>query len=178
MKIIAISGSPRSGNCERLVKEALEAAQLEGAEVELVLLRKLRITRCCGDDQCYHTERCKINDEISELMKRISECDGMILGSPSYFNNVTGLMKEFMDRTNPYAKYQRWSNKKAAIIVVGGATHRSLVKCAKIIKDFFWIHRINVVTTGYFLAEKPTDASQNQKYLKKAKIIGKKLAKS
>ncbi|VVC04087.1 Iron-sulfur flavoprotein [Candidatus Bilamarchaeum dharawalense] len=176
MRIIAISGSPRSGNCERLVKEAAEGARSEGAEVEIFLLRNLKFAGCCGRDQCYHDGICLVKDEVTPVLKKIQKCDGLIIASPNYFNNVSGLMKNFMDRTNPYCKDKKWKGKKAAIMVVGGATKRSAIRCSRTINDFLWIHGIELVGSRSFLAEGPRDAEQNKDYLKKARLLGKNLA--
>ncbi|MFH1521287.1 MAG: flavodoxin family protein [Candidatus Micrarchaeota archaeon] len=172
MRIIAISGSPRSGNCERLIREAVEGARSHGAEVEIVLLRNLKFRGCCGRDQCYYEHICPFNDDIKPIMKKIAECDGIILASPSYFNNVSGLMKNFMDRTNPYCKDKKWKGKKVVLIGVGAATPRSVKKGIKAMREFCWIHRLDVVATGCFMTEKPKDANQNAKYLKKARKLG------
>lgn len=178
MKIIAISGSPRSGNCEQLVNEAAEGAKSNGADVEIVLLRNLKFRGCCGRDQCYYDHICPFNDDITPVMKKIAECDGIILASPSYFSNVSGLMKNFMDRTNPYCKDKEWKGKKTVLIGVGAATPRSVKKCVKAMREFCWIHRLEVVATGCFMTEKPGNVDQNIKYLRKARILGMLLTKS
>lgn len=172
MKIIAISGSPRSGNCEQLVNEAAEGAKSNGAEVEIVLLRNLKFRECCGSDKCYYDHTCSFDDDITPVMKKIAECDGIILASPSYFSNVSGLMKNFMDRTNPYCKDHEWKGKKAILIGTGAATPKSVKKCVDIMHEFCRIHGLVVVATGEFMTEKPGDVDQNIKYLRKARVLG------
>jgi multimeric flavodoxin WrbA len=176
MKIIAISGSPRSGNCERLVSEAAEGAKSNRAEVEVILLRNLNFTKCCGSDKCYHDHTCSLNDDITPVMKRIAECDGIIIASPSYFSSVSGLMKDFMDRTNPHCKDKEWKGKKAIVIGTGAATPKSVKKCVDAMIEFCRIHGLEVVATGEFMAEKPGEVDQNIKYLRKARMLGMLLA--
>ena len=178
MKILAICGSPRKGNCETMIMEAAEGARTAGARVDVVLLRKLKFSGCCGMDQCYHKAKCLLSDDLTPILEKISKCDALILASPSYFNNVSGLMKNFIDRTNPYCKNKKWKGKKAAIIVVGGATTRSILECGRTMKDFLLIHGMCLVKTGYFMAEKPDDAEKSVEQKKTVRRLGQILTKS
>jgi multimeric flavodoxin WrbA len=84
-------------------------------------------------------------------------------------------MKNFIDRTNPFCKNKKWKGKKAVIMVVGGATKRSLIRCSRTINDFLWIHGIEIFGSKTFLAEGPREIDKNEKYLKSARMLGKKL---
>ena len=52
MKIIGISGSPRRGNTEWMLKTLIQEAAKNGAEVELLLLRKIDVRMCRGCLTC------------------------------------------------------------------------------------------------------------------------------
>jgi multimeric flavodoxin WrbA len=155
MKVVGISGSPRIGNSDRMLDEAIRGCEEAGAETKAVRLRKLRWRGCCGRDECFHDRNCIIKDGIAPLMEEIDSADAIILASPSYFNNVSGLMKDFMDRTNPYCKGKAWKAKRAVILAVGGANMRSVGRCAEAMEEFFRIHGIAIVVSVCAVAEKP-----------------------
>jgi len=104
MKIIAINGSPRKNwNTATLLQEALEGAASQGAETTLVHLYDLSFKGCHSCFACktkggksYGT--CAVKDDVSLILKKIREVDGLILGSPIYFGTVSGEMKSFMER--------------------------------------------------------------------------------
>lgn len=99
MKILGIAGSKRKkGNTSILVQEALQAAQKEGAKTELIFLGDHSIKDCLGCEGCKDTYRCVINDDMQKIYPLLLESDGIILGSPTYFYNISADMKAFIDR--------------------------------------------------------------------------------
>jgi multimeric flavodoxin WrbA len=97
--IIGLSGSPRvGGNTDIILEEALAAAKGEGAEVKLIRISDYHVQPCNGCMACFGTKRCVIDDEGETLYQEIVKADGIILGSPSYFQGVTAQMKIFIDR--------------------------------------------------------------------------------
>lgn len=111
MKFIGINGSPRKGwNTSTLVERALEGARSEGAEVEMIDLYDLNYQGC---ESCYECKRkgvtvetCVKCDGLKPLLKKITTCDGLILGSPIYMGNISGEMQSFVERlTFPYLSF-------------------------------------------------------------------------
>lgn len=99
MRILGISGSPRrGGNTEIIMNEALSAAAAEGAEVALIRLSDYQLTPCTACGTCFDTKQCTIQDDVETLYQQILAVDGLILGSPSYFQGITAQMKTFIDR--------------------------------------------------------------------------------
>ena len=99
MKVTGISGSRRKkGNTAVLIEEALKPFREAGAETELVYLSDYQITPCSGCEGCRKTYRCVIKDDMHKLYRIVAESDALILGSPTYFYNVTADMKAFLDR--------------------------------------------------------------------------------
>ena len=164
MKILAISGSPRKGNTERLLEEMvkdIEEEKPDTADVETILLRTLNFSGCCGWDECYYHGECRINDRMQkEIYQKILSADGFIFATPNYFNNMSGLLKNFFDRTNPFALKKKLAGKKAAIIVVGGQKKTSLGKCEDTIREFCRIHGIRVIGSELITADKLGDAEK------------------
>jgi multimeric flavodoxin WrbA len=102
VKVLGINGSPRPyGNSFQALKLALRAAELEGAEVELVNLYEYEIKPCLGcvsDDIKACVYPCPINDDMVKLYPKVIECDALIISSPIYWFGVSGLLKNFLDR--------------------------------------------------------------------------------
>ncbi len=100
MKVLGIAGSPREfSNSTFLLKTALKAAELEGAETELVLLREKNIKHCDGSWTCAETGKCDIEDDMQELYIKLAEADGIISASPTQFGTVSSLHQSFWERT-------------------------------------------------------------------------------
>ena len=99
MKILGIVGSKRKdGNTSNLVQEALRAAGQKGAETELIFLSDYTIQGCTGCEGCKDTLSCVIDDDMQKIYPLLLEVDGLILGSPTYFYNVTADVKSFIER--------------------------------------------------------------------------------
>lgn len=99
MKVLAVVGSRRKkGNTASLVRAALAGAQREGARTELVFLGDYAFRGCKGCEACKDTYRCAVQDDMQKLYPVLLEADGLILGSPTYFYNVSADMKAFLDR--------------------------------------------------------------------------------
>jgi multimeric flavodoxin WrbA len=99
VRIIGLSGSPRvGGNTDLIVQEALAAAKVEGADVNLIRIADYRLLPCNGCMSCFSTKKCVNEDDGEKLYQEILKADGIIMGSPSYFQGVTAQMKIFIDR--------------------------------------------------------------------------------
>ncbi len=99
MRIVGISGSPRrGGNTDLILQEALAAAKVEGAEVDLIRISDFRLQPCNGCMACIVSKKCVIDDDVEKLYQEIVKADGIIMGSPSYMQGVTAQMKTFIDR--------------------------------------------------------------------------------
>lgn len=99
MKILGVVGSRRKkGNTSILMQEALNPFKKAGVETNLIFLGDYSIDDCNGCEGCRHTYRCVVNDDMQKLYPAILEADAIILGSPTYFYNITADMKAFIDR--------------------------------------------------------------------------------
>lgn len=106
MNIVAINGSPRrEGNTATLCRRFLEGAEAAGKDVNtrLVHLYDLDYTGCrscfaCkrADDRTYG--HCGVKDGLHPLLQELAGADGMVLGSPIYFGDITGAMRCFLER--------------------------------------------------------------------------------
>ncbi len=112
MKVLAFNGSPRKKwNTATLLKKALEGANSQGAETELIHLYNLNYKGCMSCFACKKKGgksygKCAIKDDLTPIFKKIEAADAIILGSPIYYGTVSGEMKSFMERLLfPYMTY-------------------------------------------------------------------------
>jgi multimeric flavodoxin WrbA len=112
MKVIAFNGSPRKNwNTATLLGKALEGAASQGAETELINLYDLNFKGCISCFSCKlkggpNYGKCALKDDLQPVLKKVESADAIILGSPVYFGEVTGIMRSFMERLLfPYVAY-------------------------------------------------------------------------
>ncbi len=99
-KVVLISGSNRNGNTEYILKQI--TASLEDSEI--LFLRKKKIEYCKGCLACHQLHQCMIDDEMEQIIEKLTKADFILFGVPNYFDNVSGLFKNFIDRLHPCYK--------------------------------------------------------------------------
>jgi len=111
-KVIAVNGSPREKwNTHILLEKSLVGAKEMGAETELVNLYDLNFKGCISCFACKRKgvtlDKCVMKDDLEPVLQKICDCDVLILGSPIYFDSVTGEMRSFLERLIfPYVSYE------------------------------------------------------------------------
>jgi len=101
VKVIAINGSPKKeGNTYYALKTVLDVLEENGIETEIVRVGHLNISGCKGCGGCFKQKnmKCVIDDDANEIFSKLTEADGVLLGSPVYYSGVNGTMKSFLDR--------------------------------------------------------------------------------
>jgi multimeric flavodoxin WrbA len=99
MKILGIEGSPRqNGNTEKLVRQVLAGAKAAAGQTQFLKLVDLTIHHCQGCTSCRTTGNCVIQDDMDRVIDAIQESEAIVLGSPIYVWQVSGIIKVFMDR--------------------------------------------------------------------------------
>ena len=99
MKVLGIMGSPRrQSNTEILLDRALDGAREAGADVEKVLVSKLKISPCLEIYACFKDGNCTIKDDMQPLYKKLLEADHIVFASPIFFYGVTSQAKAVIDR--------------------------------------------------------------------------------
>src|SRR5512142_2673967 len=132
MKAVAINGSPRKGgNTEILLKKVLAPLAAAGWETELIQLGGATIRGCRA---CYHCfdardSRCGQKDEFfNPCLEKMAAADAIIIGSPTYFTDVSAEVKALLDRAGlvALASGGLFRGKIGAAVVAvrrGGGTH-------------------------------------------------------
>ncbi|MFZ5813113.1 MAG: flavodoxin family protein [Thermodesulfobacteriota bacterium] len=154
MKVLAVNGSARKdGNTAIMIDTLLAELAAEGIETEHVQLAGKNLHGCLACYKCFETKdrRCiQKKDLVNELIEKMLEADGIVLGSPTYFANLTTNMKSLIDRAGmtSIANGRMFARKVGAAVVAarrGGAIHTF-----NSINHFFFINEMVVPGSIYW----------------------------
>ena len=154
MKVIAINGSPnKKGNTTRLVNYVFEELKILNIKTELIKLTDKNLKGCKACRQCFinKNKKCIIkSDKLNNIVKKMSESDGIIFASPTYFSNVTSNMKSLIDRSGLVGRANGflYQNKVAAAVVA--VRRAGAVKVFDAINNFFLINKMIVPGSIYW----------------------------
>jgi len=125
MKVMLINGSPNKEGCTyTALREVETSLQKHGIETEIMYLGKQPVSGCIVCGACQITGRCAVNDKVNELLERLPDIDGIVIGSPVHYGSASGQITPFLDRAF-FAGGGRWTNKLGAAVVScrrGGAS--------------------------------------------------------
>ncbi|UCC81090.1 MAG: flavodoxin family protein [Candidatus Zixiibacteriota bacterium] len=134
MNITGISGSPTGGSStDYLIRAIMDNIEGDHIKKRFVRLNEKSILPCqaCGKNPS--PDFCFLHDDMDSIFTLMGKSEGIILGSPIYFDSVSAQAKLFIDRTNclrpvdfdnpagPRLTEPLFRGKKGGIILVGGA---------------------------------------------------------
>ena len=116
-KIVIIDGGPRKNfNTASMLQKFAEGASSVSNEIEVktVRLYGLDYKGCMSCMACKIKDKasniCKFKDSLTPILEEIAQSDGLVLGSPIYFGDVTGQMRTFLERLAfPWLSYNDYS---------------------------------------------------------------------
>jgi multimeric flavodoxin WrbA len=154
MKVVGFNGSARKdGNTALLIRSVFDVLEAEGIETEMLQLARKRIQGCIACYQCFENKdkRCAVKDDVlNECIGKMLDADGVILGSPTYFADLSASTKALIERAGMVARANDHMFKRkvgAAVIAVrrAGATH-----VLSSINYFFLISQMIVPGSSYW----------------------------
>ena len=169
MEILYISGSPRrDSNTDILLKNA--QSETGG---QFLKLSNFDIRPCRGCWACLEEGKCAIRDDMAEIIiPMLLHCNAMVLGSPVYFNNVSSILKAFIDRT--WCIRGKLRNKIGGAIVVGRRYGAEGAITA--INAFFLKHEMIPANRGVCgLAFEEEEIKNDVEAIKAAKALGRRI---
>jgi multimeric flavodoxin WrbA len=91
LKVLLISGSPKAeGNTAQLIQECARVIQERGVETEIISLCDKKIESCTACGKCSELGHCSLEDGLNEILAKLRESQGFIVGSPVYFGTARG----------------------------------------------------------------------------------------
>lgn len=154
MKVVAFNGSPRKGgNTEALLKRVCARLEKHGIETEVIKIGGELLSGCTACGACFKTKNmsCVIyNDPLNEWITKMVEADGILLGSPTYFADMTPEMKTLIDR----AGYVTLANGSALKGKVGAAVssvrRAGSINAINSMSNFFTISQMIIPGSSYW----------------------------
>jgi multimeric flavodoxin WrbA len=183
MKVVAFNGSARQdGNTAILLRRVLDELEREGIETELVHLAGHDLHGCTGCRKCAARKdrRCSRDDDmVNRCIEKMLAADGILLGSPTYFADVTTEMKALIDRCGFVAKQNQDMFRRkvgAAVVAVrrAGSTH-----AFDTMNHFFTINQMIVPGSSYWnvgIGRDKGDVEKDEEGLRTMKVLGENMA--
>ena len=176
MRVLGICCGPRkNSNTEIMLQATLDAAQEQGATVEMVTLAGKTIAPCDACGTCGKTGKCHIKDDMQEIYPKITAADGIILASPVYFWSVSGQAKVLIDRTFALAEGNTLAGKVGAAIAV--ADRSGGVGAIEVFNNYFTT--TGMVAVGWAIGLSTLESYENKKAvlqdergMKRARALG------
>jgi multimeric flavodoxin WrbA len=162
MKVLGISGSTRKdGNTAQLVKMILDRVSASGIETEFISLSGKVIKPCLGCETCKTERKCIVeNDDWKAIIDQVIDSEVLVLGSPTYYYDVSGHLKNFIDRTYSLYHDRRLAGRKAVGVAV--CADKGGDRTLQTIEGFFSSHEFSylggVRGKGYYPGEVLKDA--------------------
>lgn len=148
MKVLLINGSAHQKGCTyTALKEVAGILEQEGIETEFLWIGAKPVAGCIGCGSCRRTGRCFVDDQVNQVVERLEELDGFVIGSPVYYAGPSGQLTAFLDRLF-YAGGGRFRGKLGAAVVScrrGGAA-----TAFDRLNKYFTINSMPVVFSQYW----------------------------
>lgn len=185
MKVVAFNGSPRvNGNTAQSLKIVLAELANEGIETELVQLGGRKVFGClaCGKCREIKDNRCvRKDDEMNFFIQKMEEADGIIIGSPTYFSNVSTEVKALIDRCGYVSRSNggvMLRGKVATAVVSARRAGATFTYSA--INFFFGIAEMVICSSNYWnmtLSRDEGDVQKDAEAINTFQLLGKNMAK-
>lgn len=154
MKVVAINGSARKdGNTAILLKLALGEIEKQGIETELLQLAGKKIRGCTACYKCgeLKSKRCSVtNDVLNEYIAKMEEANGILIGSPTYFSDVSAETKALIDRSGMVARANGDMFKRKAGAAVVAVRRAGAIHTFDSINHFFTISQMIIPGSCYW----------------------------
>ena len=148
MKVLLINGSAHQKGCTyTALKEVAGILEQERIETEFLWIGAKPVAGCIGCGSCRSTGRCFVDDQVNQVVERLEELDGFVIGSPVYYAGPSGQLTAFLDRLF-YAGGGRFRGKLGAAVVScrrGGAA-----TAFDRLNKYFTINSMPVVSSQYW----------------------------
>ena len=180
MKVIGFNGSPRKdGNTTLLMGYLLREVEKEGIETELVQLSAKAIHGCIACYKCFENKdrRCAVkNDAANEYIEKMTTAQGIVLGSPSYFQDVTAETKALIDRAGfvGLANGRMYKNKVGASLSCFRRTGG--MHAIETMNHFFFSNELIIAGRALSVARDKGDVEKDEEGIRLAQTLGQKIA--
>jgi len=183
MKVIAFNGSARKeGNTSILLNLVLGELKAEGIEMEMYSLAGKPIQGCIACFKCFEKKdmRCAVEkDIINECIRKMAEADGILLGSPTYFADVSAGMKALIERCGMVGRANNNLYKRKVGAAVVAVRRAGAIHVFNSLNYFFSINEMIIPGSSYWnigIGRQPGEVSNDAEGVQTMKELGKNMA--
>jgi len=184
MKVVAFNGSPRrQGNTFHLLQLVMNELNKEDIETELVHLPDLKLQPCMACFKCAKAKNMKCmggqGDGINEAIAKMMEADGILIGTPTHFANVSGHVKNLIDRAGIVSKMNGNAMARKVGAAVVAVRRAGAVAAFDAVNRFFQINGMIVPGAIYWnlgIGLDPGDALKDEEGLRTMADLGANMA--
>lgn len=179
MKVVAFNGSSRKeGNTFILLNTVLDELKKEDVQTEIVSLSGETLSGCKACYKCFQNKNklcASIGDIINECIEKILYSDAILLGSPTYFSDVSANMKAFIERCGMVSRANGDIFRRklgASVVAVRRAGATSVFSS---MNYFFLIGQMIVVGSNYWnigIGKDPGDVKNDLEGMQTMKTLG------
>ncbi len=178
MKVIAFNGSPRrDGNTATLLAAVLEELESQGIETELVhLIGPLSGCKACF--KCTEKKNCRCiqdKDMINQCIEKMAAADGIIIGSPTHFADLTPETKALIDRAGFVAMANGYMFKRKVGAAVVAVRRAGAIHVFDSINHLFLISQMIIAGSSYWnigMGLEERDVERDQEGLATMRTLG------
>lgn len=177
MKVLMINGSPHREGCTyTALKEVSDTLLAQGIETEFLYLGVKPVAGCIDCRSCRKTGRCFVDDQVNEVIEKLPQIDGIVVGSPVYYAAASGQVTAFLNRLF-FAGGSGLKGKPGAAVVScrrGGAT-----AAFDQLNKYFTINGMPVVSSQYWNqvhGNTPEEVKQDLEGLQTMRTLGNNMA--
>lgn len=184
MKVVAFNGSPRKkGNTSVLIDTVLSELQIEGIETKHLQLGGQNIKGCLACMKCMDAQdnTCpgRPDDILNDYFQEMLKADGIIIGSPTYFANVSSEVKALIDRAGLISIVNGHSLQRKVGAGVVAVRRAGATDAFDAINKFFLINQIIVPGSSYWnlgVGFDPKEVEKDEEGVNTMKILGRNMA--
>jgi multimeric flavodoxin WrbA len=183
MKVTAFNGSARKGgNTTLLINHVLGVLQEEDIQTELFELAGKKIRGCVACYKCFQNkdQRCAVDkDVLNECLAKMLESDGIIIGSPTYFSNVSTETKALIDRAGFVGLANGYMFKRKVGAAVSAVRRAGSIHVFNSINHLFFINQMIVPGSVYWnmgIGREKGDVESDKEGIRTMRILGENMA--
>ncbi len=183
MKVIAFNGSARKeGNTAHLLNTVLKELEAEGIKTEIYSLAGKPIQGCIACYKCFENKnkKCAVEkDIINECIEKMVAADGIVLGSPTYFADVSASMKALIERAGMVSRANGDMYKRKVGAGVVAVRRAGSMHVFSSLNHFFLIGQMVVPGSSYWnigRGREPGEVANDEEGIKTMKQLGQNMA--
>jgi multimeric flavodoxin WrbA len=183
MKVLGINGSPRKGgNTEILIREVFKVLEEKGIKTEIMQVGGKKVNGCIACMKCRKKAdgRChQENDLINKCIEKMVKADAIVIGSPTYFSDVTSATKALMEVAGYAIRGAGNPLRRKVGAAVVSVRRAGAIHTFDSINHFFLINEMIIPGSSYWniaIGKEKGDVLKDEEGMKTMRVLGEDIA--